>query len=93
MYLGGDVAFRLVMGIRPVAFRAGAAVAALGSVALGIGVAAAVQLIGLVLIILGALAAEAKWGRVGVALHPQVRRQAAGFIRKGARLWIWKNPP
>jgi low temperature requirement protein LtrA len=64
VYLGGDVAFRRVMGIRPVAYRAGAAVVALGTVMLGTAVAAAVQLVGLVVVVVAALALEAGSGRV-----------------------------
>jgi low temperature requirement protein LtrA len=63
MYLGGDVAFRRVMGIRPVAYRAVAAVVALGTVVLGTAVAAAVQLVGLVVVVVAALALEAGSGR------------------------------
>ena len=60
MYLAGDVAFRTVMGIRPIALRAGAAAVALGTFFLGTGVAAGVQLVTLVLVVIAALAAESR---------------------------------
>ena len=63
MFLLGDVSFRRVMGIRPVGARALAAVAAAATVALGLGVAAVAQLVGLVVIVVAALAAEARWTR------------------------------
>ncbi len=66
LFLAGEVAFRRVMGIRPVAYRAGAGVAALGTVVLGISVAAAVQLVNLVAIVVAALATEAGWRRAEV---------------------------
>jgi low temperature requirement protein LtrA len=59
MFLDGDVAFRRTMGISPVAYRAGAAAAALGTVVLGVTVAAAVQTFALVMIVVVALALEA----------------------------------
>ncbi|MGH2653897.1 MAG: low temperature requirement protein A [Actinomycetota bacterium] len=64
MFLGGDVAFRRVMGIRPVGYRAAAAAVALATIALGVAAAAVGQLIGLVAIVVAALAAEARWRRV-----------------------------
>jgi low temperature requirement protein LtrA len=63
LYLAGDVAFRRVMRIRPVAYRAGAAVAAMATVPLGLVAAAGWQLVALVLIVVGALWAEARWHR------------------------------
>jgi low temperature requirement protein LtrA len=60
MYLAGDVAFRTVMGIRPIALRAGAAAGALGTFFLGTGVAAGAQLVTLVLVVIAALAAESR---------------------------------
>jgi low temperature requirement protein LtrA len=68
MYLGGDVAFRLVMGIRPIGFRAGGVAAALGTVVLGVSVAAAVQLLSLVVIVVGMLAIESKFSEPRVSL-------------------------
>jgi low temperature requirement protein LtrA len=59
MFLAGDVAFRRTMRIRPVANRAGAAVAALGTAGLGAYIAGAVQAMALVLIVISALAIEA----------------------------------
>jgi low temperature requirement protein LtrA len=61
LYLAGDVAFRRVMRIRPIAHRGGAAVAALATMLLGISVAAAVQLVALVAIVVATLATEARW--------------------------------
>jgi len=63
IYLAGNLAFRRVMRIRPVGYRAGSAVAALGTVLLGIYVSAAVQLVSLVMIVVATIAAEAKYGR------------------------------
>jgi low temperature requirement protein LtrA len=60
LYLGGDVAFRTALGIRPVAARAVAAAAALVTIVLGVWVAGAVQLVALVLVLLGMLAPEAR---------------------------------
>jgi len=64
MFLAGDVAFRRVMGIRPVGYRAGAAAAALATPVLGVGVTAATQLVALVVIVVAALAAETRRRRV-----------------------------
>jgi low temperature requirement protein LtrA len=58
LYLAGEVAFRQTLGIRPVAVRAIAAVAALATVALGITTDGVVQLVALVAILLGMLAPE-----------------------------------
>jgi low temperature requirement protein LtrA len=63
MYLAGDVAFRRVMRIRPVGYRAGGAVAALGTVVLGVSAAAAVQLLSLVVIVVGMLALESRFSQ------------------------------
>jgi low temperature requirement protein LtrA len=57
-YLAGEVAFRLVMGIRPVAIRTTAAAAALATIPLGVFVAAAIQLVALVAIVVLALGIE-----------------------------------
>jgi low temperature requirement protein LtrA len=74
-YLAGEVAFRRVMGIRPVAYRSVAAVAAAATIPLGVFVAAAVQLVALVLVVVLALVIEARRrtagpSTVGVASHP-----------------------
>jgi low temperature requirement protein LtrA len=58
LYLAGEAAFRQSLGIRPVAVRAVAAVAALATVALGITTGAALQLVALVAILLGMLVPE-----------------------------------
>jgi low temperature requirement protein LtrA len=60
LYLAGDVAFRTVLRIGPVAARAVAAVAALLTIVLGVYVAGAVQLVALVLVLLGMLAPETR---------------------------------
>ena len=63
LYLSGDVAFRRVMRIRPVVYRAVGAAAAMGTVLLGTAAASGWQLLALVLIVVGALGAEARWRR------------------------------
>jgi low temperature requirement protein LtrA len=68
LYLAGDVAFRATLRIRPVGFRAAAALVALGTVALGVRVAAAAQLVGLVAILAVMLAAEARQRRAEAAV-------------------------
>jgi low temperature requirement protein LtrA len=70
IYLTGDVAFRRTLGIRPVGYRAAAAVVTLGTVALGVRVGAGVQLVALVAILVATLAAERRWRRAGVAGPP-----------------------
>jgi hypothetical protein len=66
LYLGGDIAFRLALGIRPVAFRVAAAAVALATVALGVAVAALAQLIGLLVALVVMLIAEQiQRGRAG----------------------------
>lgn len=59
-YLAGDVAFRLVLGIRPVRFRALAVVPVLATAAAGMRLGGAWELTGLVLVLVAALAAEAR---------------------------------
>jgi low temperature requirement protein LtrA len=63
MYLAGDVAFRRVLGIRPIAFRAVAGAASLTTVVLGVALAAAGQLVALVMILAAMLVAEARLGK------------------------------
>jgi low temperature requirement protein LtrA len=63
LFLAGDVAFRRVLRIRPVAYRAVAAVVALATAVLGIYAAGAVQLVALVAVLLGMLVPEARWRR------------------------------
>ncbi|MGH2663585.1 MAG: low temperature requirement protein A [Actinomycetota bacterium] len=74
LYLTGDVAFRRVMRIRPIAYRAGAAVIALGTVVLGLYLAAAIQLVALVVIVIAALASEASRRRAERAAKTVVDR-------------------
>ncbi|MFF3209917.1 low temperature requirement protein A [Streptomyces sp. NPDC002886] len=59
-YLAGDVAFRLVLGIRPVRFRALAVAPVLATAAAGMRIGAVWQLTALVLVLVAALAAEAR---------------------------------
>ncbi|WP_407836417.1 low temperature requirement protein A [Streptomyces sp. DSM 116496] len=59
-YLAGDVAFRLVLGIRPVRFRALAVVPVLATAAAGMRIGAVWQLTALVLVLVAALAAESR---------------------------------
>lgn len=68
LYLAGDVAFRGVMGIRPVAYRAGAALVALGTVALGLYATSGAQLVALPAIVVAALVAESR-SRRSVPTH------------------------
>jgi len=70
LYLAGDVAFRWVLGIRPVAHRAAAAALALATVPLGVGVAAGVQLVALVAVLVATIAAERRRRPAGVATPP-----------------------
>jgi low temperature requirement protein LtrA len=60
LYLAGDVAFRRTLGIRPVGYRAAAAVVALGTLPLGVLVGGGVQLVALVAVLVAAMAAEAR---------------------------------
>jgi len=76
IFLAGEVAFRRVLGIRPVGYRAAAAVVALGTVLLGVHLAAAVQLVGLVALLVATLAAERRWRRAGAASPPTATRPA-----------------
>jgi low temperature requirement protein LtrA len=70
IYLAGDVAFRRALGIRPVGYRAAAAVAALATVVLGLRLAAAVQLVALIVVLVAMLGAERRWRRAGVPGPP-----------------------
>jgi low temperature requirement protein LtrA len=70
LYLAGDVAFRRVLGIRPVGHRAAAAALALATVPLGVGVAAGVQLVALAAVLVATIAAERRWRTAGVATPP-----------------------
>jgi low temperature requirement protein LtrA len=71
IYLAGDVAFRRTLGIRPVGHRAAAAALALGTVLLGVWLAAGVQLVGLVAVLVATMAAEQRWRRARVASPPR----------------------
>jgi low temperature requirement protein LtrA len=61
LYLAGEMLFRQVLGIRPWAHRAVAAAVALGTAALGVFVAVAVQLVALVATLVAMLVAENKF--------------------------------
>ena len=71
LYLAGDVAFRRVLGIRPVGHRAAAAALALATLPLGVWVAAGVQLVGLVAVLVATIAAERRWRQAEVATPPR----------------------
>jgi low temperature requirement protein LtrA len=78
LYLAGDVAFRRTLGIRPVGHRATAAALALGTFLLGVWLAAGVQLVGLVAILVATIAAERRWRPSGVASAPGAGGPAPG---------------
>lgn len=61
VYLAGDLAFRAVLGIGPARFRAAATVLVLATVPLGAATAGLWQLLALVVVLLCALGAEARW--------------------------------
>ncbi|MFD7839566.1 low temperature requirement protein A [Streptomyces sp. NPDC059761] len=61
VYLAGDLAFRAVLGIGPARFRAAATVLVLATVPLGAATAGLWQLLALVVVLLCALVAEARW--------------------------------
>ncbi|MEV6728131.1 low temperature requirement protein A [Streptomyces sp. NPDC051364] len=67
LYLAGDLAFRAVLGIGPARFRAAALVLVLATVPVGTGTAGLWQLVALVLVLLAALGAEARWAPAAVA--------------------------
>jgi low temperature requirement protein LtrA len=71
LYLAGDVAFRRVLGIRPVGHRAAAALVALATLPLGVRLAAGVQLVGLVAVLVATIAAERRRHPAGVAGPPR----------------------
>jgi low temperature requirement protein LtrA len=71
LYLAGDVAFRRVLGIRPVAQRAAAAALALATLLLGVWLTAGVQLVGLVAVLVAAIVAERRRRPAGVAGPPR----------------------
>lgn len=77
-YLAGDVAFRLVLGIRPVRFRALAVVPVLATAAAGMRLGAAWQLGGLVLVLVTALAAEVRGTRPAAGAPGAAGSAAAG---------------
>jgi low temperature requirement protein LtrA len=63
LFLAGDAAFRTVTAIRPVAYRAAGAGLALGTVPIGLAAPAGWQLVALVAVVVGTIAAEARWRR------------------------------
>ncbi|MGW1775202.1 low temperature requirement protein A [Streptomyces sp. NPDC002104] len=85
-YLAGDVAFRLVLGIRPVRFRALAVVPVLATAAAGLRIGAVWQLTALVLVLVAALAAEARAAGPGVDPAGAAGRTAEPADGPGARL-------
>jgi low temperature requirement protein LtrA len=66
-FLAGDVAFRRVLGIRPVGHRAAAALLVLATVPLGMRLAAGVQLVALVAVLVATIAAERRHRPTAVA--------------------------
>jgi low temperature requirement protein LtrA len=60
LYLGGEVLFRLVLGLRPIAYRLVAAMAAVALLPLGTALSAGVLLAALVAVVVGTLALEAR---------------------------------
>jgi low temperature requirement protein LtrA len=63
LFLAGDAAFRAVTAIRPVAYRVAGAALALGTVPIGLAAPAGWQLVTLVAVVVGTIAAEARWRR------------------------------
>jgi low temperature requirement protein LtrA len=63
LYLGGDVAYRLALGIRPLGYRVAGIAAALTTAVCGTAVSAEAEIIGLVAVVLIVLAAELRFGR------------------------------
>jgi low temperature requirement protein LtrA len=63
LYLLGDVLFRHALGLRPIRYRAVAVVAASGTIALGVYVNGAVQVVALIAVIAAALVLEARTRR------------------------------
>jgi low temperature requirement protein LtrA len=61
LFLAGNVAFRAVLRITPLRFRAGGAVAALATVPLGTRVSSLAELFALVLVLVAMLLSEARW--------------------------------
>jgi low temperature requirement protein LtrA len=64
LYLGGGAAFRLLMGLRPVAVRIVAAALGLATVAIGTWVSAGAQLVAISVVLVGMLLVEAMGGSV-----------------------------
>ncbi|MFK0044496.1 low temperature requirement protein A [Streptomyces sp. NPDC090741] len=73
VYLAGDLAFRAVLGIGPARFRAAATVLVLATVPLGAVTAGLWQLLALVVVLLCALGAEARWAPAA-AMRPSSPR-------------------
>jgi low temperature requirement protein LtrA len=71
LYLAGDVAFRRVLGIRPVGPRAAAALLAIATLPLGMLLAAGMQLVALVAVLVATIAAERRRRPAGVAAPPR----------------------
>jgi len=60
LYLAGDVGYRLALGHRPVGYRLAGVAAAAVTLPLGVAVSAVAQIVGLVVVVLVVLAAEAR---------------------------------
>jgi low temperature requirement protein LtrA len=64
LYLAGDVAYRLALGIRPITYRIGGVFGAVATSVLGVTASAVAEIVGLVAVVLIVLAVE---GRLGPA--------------------------
>ncbi|MGW1891325.1 low temperature requirement protein A [Streptomyces sp. NPDC002004] len=67
LFLAGDVAFRAVLGLSPVGYRAAAVPAAPAAALLGVHLAALAELLALVVVLVAMLAAEARWAPCGTS--------------------------
>jgi low temperature requirement protein LtrA len=76
LYLVGEAFFRFVLDIRPIGYRAAAALAALATLPLGLGVSAAAQLVALVAILAAMLAVEEARARRGLGQETDQSRDA-----------------
>ncbi|MGW2562369.1 low temperature requirement protein A [Streptomyces sp. NPDC001514] len=61
LFLAGDIAFRAVLGITPVVYRAVAVLGTLATALLGMWLSVTAQLIALVVVLVAMLSAEARW--------------------------------
>ncbi|MHC3468929.1 low temperature requirement protein A [Streptomyces sp. 7R007] len=73
LFLAGDVAFRAVLRLYPLRFRASAAPVALATALLGVRVSAAAELLALVAVLVGMLTVEARWCAAAAGRQDVVR--------------------